>query len=437
MSRGRPGRVGAGGPARWWRSGFGLWLAGRSCSNLGSAVTMVVVPLVAVVTLRATPAGVAALVAIPMAAAPAGRLAAAPHAERHPGKVWPMLTCDLGRLVAAAAIPVAFAAAALSFPLLAVAVGVLGALQGGFSAYAAPYVTTLVVPDRLVDANGALSSSSSAAALAGPVLAAGILDLAPAPLALLVEAASYVTAVPTLIRLGRRHRSDARPLPASAPADDSPGCPEVAERTDLRASIAAFTHPRTSGLLAATFAATVLNGVVLAEIALLMVRHLHLAASVVALFAAAGSIGGVATGLVAGRLQRRLGDRRSIAVGLVAVAASVAFFPLARPGLEGAWPALVYELAGSAGGTICVVVTYSAVLTHLPPARMARAMAGAAAVPEAGQLLGVTLAALAVAVLGAAHLLDLLVIPAGLLAATGIAVAARGAAPGLRRGEQE
>jgi len=406
--------------ARWWRGGFGLWLAGRSCSNLGSAVTMVVVPLVAVVTLQAAPAGVAALVAIPMATAPTGRLAAAPHAERHPGQVWPMLACDLGRLAAAATIPVAFATGALSLPLLAVAVGVLGALQGGFDTYAAPYITTLVAPDRLVDANGALSSSSSAAALAGPALAAGILEVASAPLGFLVEAASYLIAAPALIGLGHRRRHAPTPSATPEPTGDTPSA-QPADRMGRRAALAAFTHPRTAGLLAATFAATVLNGVVLAELAVFMVRHLHVPASVVALVAAAGAVGGVITGLVAGRLQRRLGDRRTIAVGTLAVAASVAFFSLAHSGVTGIWPVLVYELAGSAGGTICVVVTFTAILTHLPAPQIARAMATAAAVPEAGQLLGVAVAALAVSDLGVTHLFDILAVPAALLAATSIA----------------
>jgi len=422
VSQGAEDQTTAATTARWWRGGLGLWLAGRSCSNLGSAVTTVVVPLVAVVTLQAAPAGVAALVAIPMAAAPAGRLAAAHHAERHPGQVGPMLACDLGRLAGAVAIPVAFATGVLSFPLLAT-VGVLGALQGAFGAYAAPYVTTLVAPDRLVDANGALSSSSSAAALAGPALAAGILDVAAAPLGLLVEAASYLIAAPTLIRLGPRPRPTPQPSATREPAGDTT-CTQAADRIGRRAGFAAFTHPRTAGLLAATFAATVLNGVVLAELAVFMVRHLHVAASVVALVAAAGAIGGVITGLAAGRLQRHLGDRRAIAVGTLAIAASVAFFPLAHPDLTGAWPVLVYELAGSAGGTICVVVTFTAILTHIPAPEIARAMA-TAAVPEAGQLLGVAVAALAVSDLGVAHLFDVLAVPATLLAATSIAVIAK------------
>jgi hypothetical protein len=48
-------------------------------------------------------------------------------------------------------------------------------------------------------------------------------------------------------------------------------------------------------------------------------------------------------------------------------------------------------------------------------------MATAAAVPEAGQLLGVAVAALAVSDLGVTHLFDILAVPAALLAATSIA----------------
>ena len=103
------------------------------------------------------------------------------------------------------------------------------------------------------------------------------------------------------------------------------------------------------------------------------------------------------------------------------MAVSIALFPLARPGVTGAWPVLVYELLGSAGGTICVVVTFTAVLTHIPGPQIARAMATAAAIPEAGQLLGLAVAALAVSQLGVTSLLDLLAVPAALLAVTSIA----------------
>lgn len=75
-------------------------------------------------------ADAASPVAIPMATAAAGRLVLAPEAERHPGTVWAMLVCGVGRLAAAVAIPVTFATGVLSLPLLAVVAGVLGALRG-------------------------------------------------------------------------------------------------------------------------------------------------------------------------------------------------------------------------------------------------------------------------------------------------------------------
>ncbi|MHB1929826.1 MAG: hypothetical protein ACYCUG_10480, partial [Acidimicrobiales bacterium] len=115
-----------------------------------------------------------------------------------------MVACDLGRLAAVAAVPAAFAAGILTIPLLLVAVGVLGALQGAFGAYGGPFVAGLVPAERMVSANGALSSASSAAGVAGPAVAAAVLDLAPAPAGLLVEVASYLVAIPALVRLRRR-----------------------------------------------------------------------------------------------------------------------------------------------------------------------------------------------------------------------------------------
>jgi hypothetical protein len=87
------------------------------------------------------------------------------------------------------------------------------------------------------------------------------------------------------------------------------------------------------------------------------------------------------------------------------------------PGLAGLGPCLGYELFGSAGGTTFVVLTFTAVQQHLPRHQLARAMATSALVPEAGQLLGVGLAGVAVTAVGVPDLLRIAAI-IGLIIAT-------------------
>lgn len=405
------------------------------------------------VTLHATPSQVALVVAAPMASAPVGRLAASGWAERSPGRVGPLLATDIARLLSVASIPTTFFLAVLSLPVLVAQAAVLGALVGTFGAFGAPFVVRIVEAEDLQRANGALASSSNAAAVLGPAIGAGLLELVSPPVALVAELAAYAVAIPKLVRLGRRRGSvmpgpphpeapapamsggSAPGVPAPAPPGE-PGSPAPAlERPDasLRPShgsrrraalLAPFVHPATRGRLAVLFAAAVLNGTVLAVLSVFMVRDLHLPASLVAGVGAVGALGGVAAGLAIGQLTRALGERRSLALALVAMAASAVPLPLATEGLLGLWPCLVYELFGAAGGTVFVVLTFTAIQQRMPGDQLARAMAAAALVPEAGQLLGVAAAGVAVAALGVRDLLwvaaalGLVVSAAGLVDAT-------------------
>jgi len=385
---------------------FRDWLVGRSATNLGSAVTTAVLPLVAVVTLRAAPSVVAVLVGAPMATAPIGRLAASGHAERSRGLVGPLIVVDLARLVVLATVPAAFALGVLSVPVLVAQAALLGALVGIFGAYGAPFVVSVVADEDLPRANGALSSSSNAAGVLGPGVAAGLLEIVQPPLALLVEVASYLLAIPRLVRIRRKQQSSATSSAMSRSTAAGSGGDTAPVDDATRAALAVpFTHPATRGRLGVLFAGTVLNGMVLAELAVFMVRDLHIPAALVAGVGALGALGGVVAGICVGRLSGRLGERRSLAVALIAMAASTVPLPLAARGLVGLGPCLGYELFGSAGGTIFIVLTFTAIQQRLPRHQLARAMAASALVPELGQLLGVGLAGVAVSAIGVLDLL--------------------------------
>jgi len=400
------------------RGAFRDWLVGRSATNLGSAVTTAVLPLVAVVSLHAAPSAVAVLVGAPMATAPIGRLAASGHAERSRGRIGPLMAVDVARLVVLITIPTAFALGVASVPVLVVQAALLGALVGIFGAYGAPFVVSVVAADDLASANGALASSANAAGVLGPGIAAGLLEIVQPPLALLVEIVSYLVAIPSLVRIRDKQRSAATSSAGSDPeaagkrAETAPG--DGATRAALAAP---FTNPATAGRLKVLFAGTVLNGMVLAELAVFMVRDLGIPAPLVAAVGALGALGGVAAGICLGRLTNSLGERRSLALALLAMAASTVPLPLAAHGVAGLGPCLGYELFGSAGGTIFIVLTFTAVQQHLPRHQLARAMAASALVPELGQLLGVGLAGTAVTAIGVPDLLRIVAI-VGLALAT-------------------
>jgi predicted MFS family arabinose efflux permease len=103
-----------------------------------------------------------------------------------------MIAADVGRAILLASIPVAFVAGRLSIPqLYVVALGV-GALSVVFGVAAQAYLPTLVGRERLLDANARMSAGEAVAQIGGPNLAGILVQALSAPIAIGLDAFSYV-----------------------------------------------------------------------------------------------------------------------------------------------------------------------------------------------------------------------------------------------------
>jgi MFS family permease len=169
---------------------FTLFWSGQVVSNVGDRITIFVVPTVMIFALHssALEVGIVAMaqyLGIPLIGPIAGVLV-----DRWDKRLT-MLGCDLIRLAAVAAIPVAYWLDVLSTPLLFLCVAVISGATIFFNVGALVAVPAAMDHEKLVRAYSRLEGTRSVSEVAGPSIAAGLYS-ALGVAALLVDAASYL-----------------------------------------------------------------------------------------------------------------------------------------------------------------------------------------------------------------------------------------------------
>ena len=198
-------------PSLWRHADFLRLWAAHTVSLLGSQVTVIAMPLMAILLLHATPLEVGILTAcgyLPflLIGLPAGVLV-----DR-----WPLrrllVAVDLGRALVLGLVPIAYATDALSIAALGAVMFVHGTLTTFADTAHLSFLPSLVERHQLVDGNTKLGASYSVAELAGPGLGGALVKFASAPFALLVDATSFVASALILLRVRRLSQ---RPSPAT------------------------------------------------------------------------------------------------------------------------------------------------------------------------------------------------------------------------------
>jgi MFS family permease len=187
----------------WRNADFRKLWAGQTISELGSVVTRTAVPLVAVLVLAAGPLEMAFLVvSASLAVLLVGLFAGAwvDRLRRRPILIW----TDAIRAVLLFSIPAAYLGGILRIEQLYLVVFVEGCLGALFRAAYPAYVPSLIGVDRVVEGNSKLATSSSLAEIGGPGLAGGLVQAIGAPLAILVDAISFMVSAVSLALIGSR-----------------------------------------------------------------------------------------------------------------------------------------------------------------------------------------------------------------------------------------
>ncbi|MFG2059065.1 MFS transporter [Micromonospora sp. NPDC048930] len=190
--------------------GYARFWAADTLSTFGTYLTTVGLPILAIVTLDASDAEVGLVNGARWTPYLLFGLLAGVVADRHRRR--PILVAtDLARAGLLTLIAALALLGLLGVPLLLVLVAVLGALSLLHEAAHQSYLPRLVPPAALTRANARMEQSASVAQTTGPFLGGAVVTAVGAPVAMLVDAVSYLVSglLLTTIR---------RPEPAPAPA---------------------------------------------------------------------------------------------------------------------------------------------------------------------------------------------------------------------------
>lgn len=176
-------------PLRRQRDFVKIWSA-ATVSILGSQVTTIAIPFIALTMLGASVFQVSLLVAVEMLpfllfTLPAG--AWLDRVRRRPV----LIAADIGRGCVLLSIPVAYVMGALTIWQLYAVAFATGTLTAFFDVADQSYLPSILDRDDLVDGNADLQISYSVAQIGGPTLGGNLIAIVAAPFAIVVDALSF------------------------------------------------------------------------------------------------------------------------------------------------------------------------------------------------------------------------------------------------------
>ena len=324
-------------------------------SQLGSQVTQLALPFAAVLVVDASAFEVALLGAAVMApwllfALPAGVWV--DRLRRRPI----LVGADLGRAVALATIPLAYAFDALSMAQLYAVAFVAGTLTVFFDVAYQSYLPSLVTREELVDGNAKLEFSRAAAEVAGPGLAGGLVGAITAPFAIVVDSVSFLASALLLFRIK---------APEAIP-ERMPGTSVWSELVEGLRYV--FGDARWRSLMGYVASVNFFFSVGESIFIVYAVRELDLSAPVIGLIFTVAGLGGVAGAVVAVRVGRALGVGRTLVTAGVLSGPPMLLIPLAPTTFP--IPFLVVGWLLLSLGVVLYNVTAISLIQALTPKRM-------------------------------------------------------------------
>ena len=299
----------------WRTADFRILFAASTLSQLGTNVSYVAVPLIAVAVLDAGPGQVGALATLGTLAFLLIGLPAGAWVDRMRHR--PLLIgADLARAVLFASVPLAWWADTLTLGQLYAVVLLNGCATVFFDVGSQSTLPHLVGREALVPANAAMVSLQAAGNVAGRSAGGALVQLLTAPVAVLCAAAAYLASALQLAFIRGEQAPRGQVNRAGLRAQIAEGLRHVFGNPELRA-------------LALTAALTNLGmQLINTMLPVLFVRELHLPASALGLFWAAGGLGLLLGARCARLLAGRLGYGRTLGLAGAVLAPAGLLVPL-------------------------------------------------------------------------------------------------------------
>jgi MFS family permease len=340
---------------------FRRFWTGQTVSLFGDQVTLIALPLSAVLVLHAHAAQMGYLTAAALAPNLLFALHAGAWVDRRGRRRAVMIATDLGRAGLLATIPVAYAFDALTMAQLYVVSFVAGTLTLLFFVSNSSLFVALVPRERYVDANSLIHGSRAFSFMAGPSVGGVLVQLFGAAVALLADAVSFLVSAITLRTID----------PVEPPTEEAVRGPLVAGARFIART------PIIRASLLATATINLFNFVFWALFILYATRSLHVRPGTLGVVLGAGAAGGLIGSTLTGRIGRRLGVGPAYILGCVLFPLPLVLVPAAGGPRPLVLAMLFLAEFGSGFGVMMLDINIASIFAALTPARLRSRVSGA------------------------------------------------------------
>ena len=340
-----------------------LWTA-ATVSLFGTQVSQIAIPYIAAVVLKASPGEVGLLTTIEFLPFILFTLPAGVWVDRFP-KRRILVIGDLGRAAMLVSIPLAAALGGLTIWQLYLVGFVNGAMTVFFDVADQSFLPTILDRDELVEGNAKLQISGSSAQILGQPVGGGLVALLTAPVAVLIDAASYLGSAALILwirltssgaRATGRRSEDVPPTTAAVAPDaeavvspstgasvggeaaaQQPAVP-ASDGGSMRSQIMAGLryigrHRYLANIAASTATSNLFGNIAFAILPVYLYRTLGLSPASVGAVGGIGGAGVLIGALVASRAATRFGVGPVIVGALLIGGINGLLLPLASPEL--------------------------------------------------------------------------------------------------------
>jgi MFS family permease len=298
-----------------------LWSA-QAISAFGSRITRTALPIIAITTLHQPETVIALLSSVYLVPGIILALFAGGVVDRN-RKRRILIAADVFRAVCVASITVAWALGVLTIWHLVVVGALVGAASALFTIADVAYLPTLVPKKQLAEGNAKLEATEAVAEITGPASAGVLIGAFGGPVAVAIDAASYLWSA---LRLGRIRT----PEPPAQPAPSAESSTWQPNR-DLRAGMRAiFGHPLVRPVVTTLVVWSITGGFFTALYTLYCFRTLQLSAMTFGIIVAIGGIGSLAGAMLSRRLVHAIGLGPTLVVCAIISLAGGLLIPLAN-----------------------------------------------------------------------------------------------------------
>jgi MFS family permease len=333
-------------------------LSGQTISVIGTQITMIAIPLTAILRFDAGAFQLGLLGAIEylpwvVFSLPVGVWV--DRVRRRPV----MIAADIGRFVVIGSIPVAAAAHVLGLAQLYVVAFLSGFFAVLFEISYVSYVPSIVGRAELLDANGKLEASRTAGEVAGPGIAGLLVQALSAPVALAADSASFLVSAASLALIRKRELK---------PRVGTPGSQPNAVRLELAQGLRyVFGHPVIRPLTLSTAGVNLFANMGGAVLLLYAVRTLHMRPAEIGGVLTVAAAGAFIGALMSRRIGRKLGVGPTVIASGLLIGLGWCLVPVASGGST-VWVLIAALMIGGFGGVVFNVHALSLRQAIAPPA---------------------------------------------------------------------